>query len=245
MRSFLLLSSVAAAAQAASEYQFSSSYLNGFNNPRISSSTGGHAVCIEGSIPITASANNTKLNYTSPANQTIVTETIVEMFQINSTLAKQTVAGPHLVRGTWDIYGKLCYPVETRPNPEVLQFLIHGVGFDRSYWDVAANYSYVDAAALAGYTTFSYDRLGIGMSATPDPINIVQSQLEVAIAHELIQLLRAGNISNCAFKKVVSVGHSFGSIQTVGLTSQHPKDLDAAVLTGFSTSAAGQPSFFA
>jgi len=245
MRSLLLLGSLAAAAQAASQYQFSSSYLNGFKNPRVSSSSGGHAVCIEGSIPVTASANNTKLHYASPANQTVVSETVVEMVQINSTLAMQTLGGPHPINGTWDIHGKLCYPVEARPNPEVLQFLIHGVGFDRSYWDVAANYSYVDAAALAGYTTFSYDRLGIGMSDTPDPINVVQSQLEVAIAHELIQLLRAGKIANCAFQKVVSVGHSFGSIQTVGLTSQHPKDLDAAVLTGFSTSSAGQPVFFA
>lgn len=138
------------------------------------------------------------------------------------------------------------YPISAGSiNSTIVQFLIHGVGFGLSYWDVAANYSYVDAAALAGYTTFSYDRLGIGMSDHPDPIEVVQAQMEVTIAHELIQSLRAGRIASTAFKHVVGVGHSFGSIQTQALTAQFPRDLDAAVLTGFSTSSAGQPIFFA
>lgn len=41
----------------------------------------------------------------------------------------------------------------------------------RSYWDFAVNgtdeYSYVSAAAAAGYTTFRYDRLGTGLSEKP------------------------------------------------------------------------------
>jgi pimeloyl-ACP methyl ester carboxylesterase len=67
----------------------------------------------------------------------------------------------------------------------------------------------------------------------------VQAQLHVAIAHQLVQLLRSGAISDTSFKHVVGVGHSFGSFQTLGVTTQHPADFDAVVLTGFSTSTAG------
>lgn len=120
-----------------------------------------------------------------------------------------------------------------------------GVGFDKSYWDFySAQYSYQDAAAQAGYTTFSYDRLGVGLSDHPDPIQVVQAPLEIEIAHQLTQMLRAGSISKTTFKNVIAVGHSLGSIITNGVTAAYPKDFDAIVLTGFSIDAAGQPNFF-
>lgn len=219
-------------------------YMSGFRNPSIQSSVGGQAICISGTVDVTASAKNIRVNSQEPANQTVVTELIVENLQINSTLSKRLVGSENLVSGTYGIYSQLCFPNGTI-NATTVQFLIHGVGFDRSYWNVAPNYSYVDYAAEQGYTTFFYDRLGIGLSDHPDPLQIVQAELEVAIAHELVQLLRTGVISNHTFKNVVGVGHSFGSLQIAGLTSQHPDDLDAAVLTGFSISASGTPLFFA
>ncbi len=108
-----------------------------------------------------------------------------------------------------------------------------------------SSYSYVDTAAENGYTTFSYDRLGIGLSEHPDPIQVVQSELEVGIAHSLTQSLRAGDFSSTKFAHVVGVGHSFGSIINVGQTAQFPKDLDAVVLTGFGTSTSAVSSFMA
>lgn len=51
----------------------------------------------------------------------------------------------------------------------VIQFLQHGIGFDRSYWDFALNTidgtspnnaSYVQVANAAGYATLAIDRLG-------------------------------------------------------------------------------------
>lgn len=69
----------------------------------------------------------------------------------------------------------------------------------------------------------SYDRLGVGKSDTPDGLNVVQAPLEVEIAHQLIQMLRAGKFGH--FSKVVGVGHSFGSIITQAITSQYPADL--------------------
>jgi pimeloyl-ACP methyl ester carboxylesterase len=97
---------------------------------------------------------------------------------------------------------------------------------------------------LAGYTTFSYDRLGIGSSDHPDPIQAVQAPLHIAIAHSLIQKLRSGVIASTKFENVIGVGHSLGSELTNAITTQYPNDLSAAVLTGFSVDTAGQPTFF-
>lgn len=73
------------------------------------------------------------------------------------------------------------------------------------------------------FLPYSYDRLGVGKSDTPDGLNVVQAPLEVEIAHQLIQMLRAGKFGH--FSKVVGVGHSFGSIITQAITSQYPADL--------------------
>ena len=222
------------------------SYVMGFKNPRIDSSVGGQATCISGTVDVTASANNFHINLEQPANQTMVTELVVEALQVNSTVSQRLVGSQNYVNGTYGIYSQLCFPSVTGTiNATTIQFLIHGVGFDRSYWNVAPGYSYVDAAAEQGYTTFSYDRLGTGLSDHPDPIQTVQTQLQIAIAHELIQLLRTGGISGHIFEHVVGVGHSFGSVQVAGLTSQHPQDLDAAVLTGFAADPNGMAVSFA
>lgn len=193
---------------------------------------------------VTAAAINVHINYQEPANQIAVTELVVEDVQINSTLSTRAIGSKSRTSGTYGIYSQLCFPDGTI-NATTLQFLIHGVGFDRSYWNVALNYSYVDYAAEQGYTTFFYDCLGSGLSDHPDPIQIVQAELQVVIAHELIQLLRAGAITSHTFENVVGLGHSYGSLQVVGVTSQYPKDLNEAVLTGFSTSSTGLDLFTA
>lgn len=116
----------------------------------------------------------------------------------------------------------------------------------KSYWDFAPGYSYVDSAAVRGYTTFSYDRLGTGASTRPTDANaVVQAPLELSVAHELVQKLRSGSIGGKSYANVVGVGHSFGSAISQGLTNAYPSDLSAVVLTGFSLSSTGFDSFFA
>ncbi|KAG9892876.1 alpha/beta-hydrolase, partial [Aureobasidium melanogenum] len=95
-------------------------------------------------------------------------------------------------------------------------------------------YSYVDYAIEQGYATFSYDRLGVGMSSTPDPIKTVQGPLEASIANQLALMLRSSMFANKNFTTVIGVGHSFGSAITQSVTYNHPKTFDAAILTGFS-----------
>ena len=114
------------------------------------------------------------------------------------------------------------------------------MGFDRSYWNLAFdnfNYSYTNVAVEKyGYATLIYDRLGIGESQHGDPLNVVQSWTEMAALEALTTMLRGGSIKGVPkFSKVLHVGHSYGSIQTVGLLQTSPELWDGVALTGFST----------
>lgn len=189
---------------------------------------------------VTAAATNLLINYQEPSNQTELTNLFVQNVAINSTVGEQLVGGQTNISGTWGIYSQLCFPLATGSiNATTVQFLIHGLGADYSYWDNAPDYSFIDFAAQQGYTTFVYDRLGNGLSEKPDPIQAVQGNLHVSIAHTLIKMLRSGALAGQSFKHVVGVGHSFGSFITNALTIHYPQDLDAAVLTGYSTSPGG------
>ncbi|KAE9378921.1 hypothetical protein N431DRAFT_478041 [Stipitochalara longipes BDJ] len=194
--------------------------------------SGGAGKCIEKNVDIHASAMNTKLNFELPVNQSQVTETIVEFLQVNATLLSEILGPKQNISGTYSISTKLCWPASlSSPNTSTIQLLTHGVGFDKCYWDFySASYSYQNAAAKAGYTTLSYDRLGVGASDHPDPIQIVQAPLEIEIAHQLIQSLRHGPLPRQRTHK----RHHL----------QIPSDLDAAVLTGFSVDTTGQSNFF-
>jgi len=196
---------------------------------------------------VSANAQNEKFLLSNPPNQLAVTEAFVEYLQANSNFAASVNGGMQTVSGTYTINARLCYPTvaSTDSDFDKIQFLIHGIGFDKNYWDIAAGYSYIDAAAAAGYATFSYDRLGVGLSAHPDPIQTVQSYLEVEIAHRLIKSLRNGALAGKDFDKIAAVGHSFGSIQLIGVASKYPKDLDAIILQGFTTYGGALPLTFA
>ena len=206
----------------------------GFGRPFIGPSTGGGAQCITGSVQVAVSSNNIKLNYTGPANQLEATQTIVEYVQANP---KSILDGANPITRNYSIYAKLCLPSNSTMAKEVqtVQFLTHGDTLDSTYWDIAPGYSYVDAAPTAGYATFSYDRIGVGKSEHPDPIQVVQGPLQVEIAHFLVSSLRAGQIGGYSFDTVVGVGHSAGSTITQGQTTEYPTDFDAIILTGTST----------
>jgi hypothetical protein len=60
------------------------------------------------------------------------------------------------------------------------------------YWefeDVAGAYSYVNTAVAASYATFAYDRIGAGNSTHPNPYNVLQGPMEVAVLDQLITVL--------------------------------------------------------
>lgn len=216
---------------------------HGVQNAKIVYSAGKQAICANGVVPVLASATNAVLNLAEPKSQLNATEIFQELFQAGSTLVQQAQEGTRVVQGSYGIGGNLCFPTDQAKLKAVttLQILTHGVGLEKSYWDIAPGYSYVDAAAAAGYATFAYDRLGVGQSDHPDPIQVVQAFLEVEVLHALAQLFRKGQVGGQKFKKIVGVGHSFGSILQVGANSKYPSDFDGVVLTAFTNSLVNLP----
>ncbi|EHK96828.1 hypothetical protein M7I_7453 [Glarea lozoyensis 74030] len=142
--------------------------------------------------------------------------------------------------GIYNINTQFCTPSEDNSTNPTVQVLTHGIGFDKAYWDLPLNdfnYSYVQVATdVFKYHTLSFDRLGVGKSSHGDPVNEIQSFLEVEATAKLTQMLRAGTFPgvNHTYNTVVHVGHSFGSAQTYSLVNKYPSISDGVVLTGFS-----------
>ncbi|EXJ93845.1 hypothetical protein A1O1_02238 [Capronia coronata CBS 617.96] len=154
---------------------------------------------------------------------------------------------------TFDISAEYCTPVAPGPKSTTLQILTHGIGFNRSYWDFYlpatpddAQYSYINRAAGAGYSTLSWNRLGIEPSTIPDPYRELQSLVELAVLTGLTALVRAGNITEVPRPhKVIHVGHSWGSILSNALAAVAPSLSDGLVLTAYSRLVTYQNLFIA
>ena len=204
------------------------------------SATTGSSRCIVDNVQVSVISNNTKLLLAEPVSQTVATATFQELLQANSNIFASVNGGPNTITGKFNIYGKLCFPLdpEAAKKVQTVQFLTHGDTLDSTYWEIAPGYSYIEAAVAAGYATFSYDRIGVGRSEHPDPNQVVQGPMQVEVAHALIMLLRESKIGPLSYKNVVGVGHSAGSTVTNGVTTKYPSDFDAVILTGTSTSAA-------
>ncbi|KAG9768786.1 hypothetical protein KCU88_g7082, partial [Aureobasidium melanogenum] len=143
---------------------------------------------------------------------------------------------------TFDISADYCTPNRPGPRSSTLQILTHGIGFNRSYWDFYlpgapddASYSYINSVTAAGYSTLSWNRLGIEPSTIPDPYRELQSLVELAVLTELTRLARGGNIPQVPHpSKVIHVGHSWGSILSNALAATEPDLSDGLVLTAYS-----------
>lgn len=141
------------------------------------------------------------------------------------------------VSGDYELGVTYCEP-DAGPGSQ-LQILTHGIGFDRSYWDFPLNdfnYSYVERAVDDhGYSTLTWDRLGIGASSKGDPVKEIQVFLEIAALAELTTLVKERRIQcvNVDFSKIVHAGHSFGAVMTYALANQYPNLTDAIILQGF------------
>ncbi|KAI7085613.1 hypothetical protein KC352_g40892, partial [Hortaea werneckii] len=171
--------------------------------------------CQNLTIPVELSARNGNFPGQEVTETDIeVTNFILNLSQQGNNYTEQVLDGYNTISGSYEIAATYCQPDNGPAN--VLQVLTHGIGFDRSYWDVPfnyPNYSYVaDAVDKQGYSTFAWDRLGIGMSSHGDPIKEIQAYLEVDALRALTEKLREGSISGIdnKFNTVVHVGHSFG-----------------------------------
>ena len=136
------------------------------------------------------------------------------------------------------IFVRYCQPV-AKPSSTV-QVLVHGITYDHAYWDIpdpdgGDRYSYEAAAAKAGYATLAIDRIGAGKSSHPTSYQ-VDINSNAATVRAVIHALREGKISSpekiaTPVKKVVLVGHSYGSM-TSWFVAQNNPEVNAVVLTG-------------
>jgi pimeloyl-ACP methyl ester carboxylesterase len=91
-------------------------------------------------------------------------------------------------------------------------------------------YSYVRSATAAGFTTFSFDRIGIGESTHPLSTQVSIPSNAYTI-HQAIQQLRGGAVDGIHYDKVDIVGHSLGSlIAWYEAGTYH--DVDAVLVSG-------------
>lgn len=203
--------------------------------------------CQDITVDVDISARNVVFDLEAPASNIDVTNFILNLARQGHNYTNEILDGYATVKHTYCLAATYCQP-DKGPS-ETVQLLTHGIGFDRSYWDISANnynYSYtLEAVDGYGYSTLSWDRLGIAQSEHGEPVNEIQSFLEIAALKSLTDKLREGSIKEigCSFEKVVHVGHSFGAIQSYSLEVLYPDSSDGLVLQGWSQSSSFVPDF--
>jgi pimeloyl-ACP methyl ester carboxylesterase len=206
--------------------------------------------CTNLTIPVELSARNGLFDVVAPQNDIEVTNFILNNAQQGSNYTAKVLKEYKTVTGHYELAGTFCVPSKGwGEKPKTLQILTHGIGFDRSYWDVpfnSGNYSYSAVATDDyGFATFSWDRLGIAMSSHGDPVQEIQAPLEVDALRALTENLREGCVEGVEdkFEKILHVGHSFGSTHTYALTAMYPDISDGIALTGFAQNGSFLPFF--
>ncbi|EIN11858.1 hypothetical protein PUNSTDRAFT_111881 [Punctularia strigosozonata HHB-11173 SS5] len=163
---------------------------------------------------------------------------------IGHNYTNDILTGYATVRGRFNISAEFCVPTSSVQRKKTVQFLIHGLSFDKRYWDWPIDprkYSYVDVATdVFGYSTFSVDRLCAGQSTLADPYSVCQAQAEMAAVDVLTTMLRKGAVQGVdASHSIVHIGHSYGSVIAYLLAAQSPNNTNGIVLTGYSQNATG------
>ena len=204
------------------------------------------------SLPLfsTASPGCSTVNFTVPIDVKPKPVSLPQLDLENPELIRDTINGlvgsaidlltvvP--VKETYNIVSTYCEP----ENPsDVLQILVHGGVYTRTYWsglDLPADldpqrYSWVDYATKKGYATLAIDRLGNGDSTHPaDGIIAASGYTNADVIHEIVTQIQAEGIQGSKYKKIVGVGHSLGSVATHLAAARYPDVFDAMILSGFS-----------
>lgn len=134
---------------------------------------------------------------------------------------------------TYEVAGYLYYRGSFRNR--TLLLALHGANYNHKYWDVPEinGHEYSFARYMAGrkYAVLAIDQLGTGESGKPGGDLLTLDQTASAI-HQVITRLRSGsNTVGHAFERVVTVGHSLGSINAVYEQGTY-HDADAVITTG-------------
>ena len=200
------------------------------------------ASCQDIVIPVVASADNLVLptlpDLTKPGAPNAFLATAADVATQNKT---------QIESGTFNISARYCpAPSPCGEQAELIEILVHGGSYTKEYWAGGGfngfdgdQYSWIKYASERNYATLSIDELGNGNSSHPDPAQVVQPLLESETIHAIVDQLHAGKVGNKAYSDVVLIGHSFGSFTSARLAQNHPDDLAALILTGYSHDLSG------
>ncbi|KAJ9609437.1 hypothetical protein H2200_005764 [Cladophialophora chaetospira] len=198
--------------------------------------------CTNMTIPVKISARNGIFGDSIPQIGIEVTDFALDSTRQGHNYSQEILQGYKSVAGTYSLSLTHCNP--DSGESKVLQILTHGIGFDKSYWDLPFknyNYSYVSVAVdQYGYSTLAWDRLGIGASSHGDPLAEIQAPLEQAALAALTAQVRGRGRGRT---KVVHVGHSFGSILSYALARDDPSASDGLVLQAWAMNGTFFPDF--
>ncbi|KAM7218902.1 hypothetical protein V8F06_005782 [Rhypophila decipiens] len=217
------------------------------------SPTASPRACVELEVPV--SIDTTAIKWLQPRVDSNVdaVDWVANATTWTSPNMTESMIGTITVRQTFKINGQLCVPPKGSKRSDILHLATHGGGFDKRYWDPeikTKEYSYVEAALAEGYSVFTYDRIGTGKSDKPDAYDIVQLNVQREILRKLTSLARSGKlvsasknlsgsrqtdnrVNNYKPSKIVHVGHSLGSILSIGLIQNYPTESDGVIATGF------------
>jgi pimeloyl-ACP methyl ester carboxylesterase len=136
--------------------------------------------------------------------------------------------------GAAEVAGHLYYKGSFRNR--TLLLAVHGANYNHKYWDVPVinghEYSFARYMAERKYAVLAIDQLGAGESTRPADGDSVTLDQTASGIHQVITQLRSGqNATGYAFERVVTVGHSLGTINTVYEQGTY-HDADAVVATG-------------
>lgn len=206
--------------------------------------------CRDISVPVSISSRNAEFDLQPLLTEIDTTEFFLGLSRQGTNLTDTLLSGYHTVKGTYKLAATYCEP-DSGPG-HTLQILTHGIGFDRSYWDLPFNnhnYSYVATAVDDhGYSTLTWDRLGVGASSKGDTVSEIQVFLELAALKALTEKAAAGKL--CAqqkrhkYRSIAHAGHSFGSAMTYNFANLYPHLTKGIILQGFSQ-APGYLNYFA
>jgi pimeloyl-ACP methyl ester carboxylesterase len=138
----------------------------------------------------------------------------------------------------YNVSGRLCLRDDSARGLHTVEMFVSGLTYDHNYFNASYQpntYSYIYAATSRGYSTFNWDRLGVGLSDHP-PSAKLTLQSHAYVTAQIVQKLRAGLIGGRAFTTVVGVGHSFGAavLQYLAGTTTVPANApDYLILAGF------------
>ncbi len=147
------------------------------------------------------------------------------------------VNGTATTFGTFRVHGTYCRPPSRRRGRyhNTIQLLVHGWSHNRRIWSglgFGGGYDWQAQATARGYHTLAIDRLGHGADRHhPDPLGVVQGALQAEIIHQVIGVVRRSG-----YRRVVYVGHSYGTVLGVAVAGKYPNDIDVLVATGFTSS---------